>query len=97
MAERHIEARARRGDFHVRGDHCLAAADRGPHRLAYHRVHASAAVLHLAVDADDRALSIRDGWPVEQLDELGHEALAEFCARFEERPEIVDKAFSSSY
>ena len=24
-------------------------------------------------------------------------ALAEFCARFEERPEIVDKAFSSSY
>jgi len=60
-------------------------------------VHASAAVLHLAVDADDRALSIRDGWPVEQLDELGHEALAEFCARFEERPEIVDKAFFSSY
>jgi hypothetical protein len=32
VAERHIKARAGRGDFHIRGDHRLAAADRGSHR-----------------------------------------------------------------
>jgi hypothetical protein len=70
VAERHIEARAGRGDLHVRGDHRLAPTDRGPHRLAQHRVDAGAAMLHLAVDADDCALAIGDGWSVEQLDEL---------------------------
>jgi hypothetical protein len=71
--ERHVEARANRGDLHVRRDHCLAAADRGPHRLAEHRVHASAAVLHFAVDPDDCTLAVGDGRSrtVEQLDELG--------------------------
>jgi hypothetical protein len=51
VAERHIEARASCVDPHVRRDHRLAATDRGPHRVAEHRVHASAAVFHLAVDA----------------------------------------------
>ena len=36
MAERHVEARAGRGDLHIRRDHCLTAADRGTHRLAKH-------------------------------------------------------------
>ena len=44
-------------------------------------------MLHLAVHADDCALAIGDGWSAEQLDELGHEAPAEFRARFEERSE----------
>jgi hypothetical protein len=92
VAERHIEARASCVDPHVRRDHRLAATDRGPHRLAQHRVDASAAMLHLAVDADDCALAIGDGWSVEHLDELRHETFAEFLTRFEERPEIVDKA-----
>jgi hypothetical protein len=63
VAERHVETRAGRGDFHVRGDHRLAATDRGPHRLAEHGVNAGTVVLHLAVDSDDRALAIRDGRP----------------------------------
>jgi len=57
----------------VRRDHSLAAADRGPHRLAEHRAHASAAVLHFAVDPDDCTLAVGDGRrrTFEQLDELG--------------------------
>ena len=43
-AERHIEARA---GLHVRGDHRLAAADRGPHRLAKHRVDSPAKGLRI--------------------------------------------------
>ena len=92
MAERHIEACAGRGDFHVRRDRRLTAADRGPHRLAEHRVQAGAALFHLSVDTYDRALAVGDARSIEQLDELGHEAPAEFRARFEERSEIVDKA-----
>ena len=91
MPERHVEARANRGDPHVRRDYCLAAADRAPHRLAEHRVHASAAVLHFPVDPDDCILAVGDGRTVEQLDELGHETFAEFHTRFEQRAEITDE------
>lgn len=71
----------------------LAATNYGPHRPAEHLANASAAVLHLAVDAHDRALAIRNGLPIEQLDELPHEASAEHRSCFEERSEIIGEAF----
>ena len=92
MAERHVEARAGRGDLHIRRDHCLTTADRGTHRLAEHWVHARPAVLHVAVDTDESALAVGDGRPIEQLDEVGHETLAEHRSGFEQRSEIIDEA-----
>jgi hypothetical protein len=63
-------------------------------RIGYaeHRVDAGTAVLHLAVYAYDCAFAVRDSRPVEQLDELGHDPLAEHRPGFEERPEIADEA-----
>jgi len=57
VAKRHIEDRAGRSEIYVRRDHRLAAAYRGPHRLAEHRVNAGAAVLYLAADANQCALA----------------------------------------
>ena len=94
VPERHIEARTGRGDLHVRRDYRLAAADHGPHRLAERRVDASTAMLHLTVDAYDRALAVRDGWPVQQLDELGHQPLAEHRPRLEQWSQIIDEPSS---
>jgi hypothetical protein len=45
------EAGASRADLDVRRDHCLAAANHGPHRPTEHRVEASVAVLHFSVNA----------------------------------------------
>src|SRR5439155_4126398 len=92
VSERHIEAGASRSDLNVAGYHGLATADRGPHWLAQHRVDAGAAVLHLAVDADECALAVRDCWLIEQLDELWHQPLTEHRSGFEQLPQIVDEA-----
>jgi hypothetical protein len=91
VAERHIEAHAGCGDFHNRGDHGLATAERCPHRLAQHRLAAGTAMLHFAVDADDRALAIGDGWCVEQLGELRHEPFTDHRSCFEQGPQIIDE------
>ena len=66
MPQRHIEARAGCGDLHVRGDHGLAAGYSRPHRVAEHRVAARAAVLHLAIDANERALAVGHSGSLEQ-------------------------------
>ena len=71
MAERHVEARAGRGDLHIRRDHCLTTADRGTHRLAKHWMDAGTAALHLAVDADDCTLAVGDGAPSSSLTSSG--------------------------
>ena len=47
-------------------------------------------MLHLAVDADQGALAIGNRWPVEQLDQLGHNPFAKCGARFKELPQISD-------
>src|SRR5215472_19235221 len=92
MAERHIEDGTGGSDLDIRGDHGLAAADRGPHWLTQHRVNARPAMFHLAVDADECALTVGYGWSIEQLDEIRHEPFAKHCPCLKERPQILDKA-----
>jgi hypothetical protein len=55
-------------------------------------VDARAAVLHLAVDVDDRALTVRDCRSIEQLDELRHQPLTEHRPCFEQQLKIIDEA-----
>ena len=60
MPERHVENSARSGDFDIRSDHRLSAADRSPHRFAEHGVDTGTAMLHFACDADSSAFAIGD-------------------------------------
>jgi hypothetical protein len=76
--------RRRRRDFDIRRNDCLAAADRGAHRPSDHRVNAGATMLHLAIDAHQRALAIGNRRPIQQFDELGHNPLPQRGARFEQ-------------
>jgi len=48
-----------------------------------------AAMLRLAVDANERALAVGHSGPVEELDEIGHQPPAEHGARLEQWSEIV--------
>src|SRR5262249_23957622 len=91
MAERYIEDGTGRRYLDIRGDNRLPAADRGPHRLSEHGVNASAAMLHLAVDADERALAVGDGRPAEQLDQIRHQPFAKHRPCLEERTQILDE------
>ena len=82
VPERHIERSAGRGDFYIGRDDRLATADRRTHRSSQHRMDAGAAMLHFAIDADQRSLAIGNRRPIEQFDQLRHDVLAEFGTCF---------------
>ena len=71
MAQRHVETGTASGDFDIGRNNGLAAADRSAHRLSQHGVNAGAAVLVLSVEADNRALAVRNRGVRQQLDQIG--------------------------
>ena len=46
-------------------------------------------MLHLAVDADECTLAVRDRRPIEQLDELRHQPFAEHRSCFEQQLKLI--------
>src|SRR5207248_3336227 len=91
VPQMHVEQSTRSRHLGVRPDYRLSAADRSPHRFAEHRMNARTAMLHFASNANDRAFAIRDCGSVEQLHQLGHQALPEHRTGLEQRFQILDK------
>ena len=71
MAQRHVEAGAAGSDFDIGGNDGFAAADGGAHWFSQHGVDAGAAMLVLAIEADNRALAVGNRCVRQQLDQIG--------------------------
>ena len=54
-------------------------------------MYAGTAMLHFASDAHNRAFAVGDCGSVEQLHQLGHEALPEHRTGLEQRSQILDE------
>ena len=71
MAQRQVKTGAAGGNFDIGRNDGFAAADSGAHRLSQHGVNTGAAMLVLAIEADNRALAVGNRRVRQQLDQIG--------------------------
>src|ERR1700761_4182621 len=81
VAERNVNGVADRADFDIRRYDRRAAADGGPHRLAYPRVQQRRRVLDITGGSNDRRLTIGDRRPRQQWQTFMNQPLAEFVTK----------------